>query len=77
MIQWHGKEQRYYAADMLKNFCYEVFISCRTEQANNIDDAYKTLPDTFLNMGPFGGILSAMRCKEITRGWWLPAICLC
>lgn len=73
LIKWHGKEQRYYAADMLSNFCNEVFISCRPEQEKDIDTAYKTLPDTFLNMGPFGGILSALRSQREKA--WLVVAC--
>lgn len=73
LIQWHGKEQRYYAADMLQHFCEEVFISCRAEQAKDIDDAYQTLPDTFLDMGPYGGILSALRSHRDKA--WLVVAC--
>ncbi|MEP6951744.1 MAG: NTP transferase domain-containing protein, partial [Ginsengibacter sp.] len=29
MIVWHGREQQYYLADLLKNLCEEVYISCR------------------------------------------------
>ena len=36
-IEWHAKEQRYYAADLLKELCGEVFISCRPEQEKDID----------------------------------------
>ena len=72
LIQWHGKEQRYYAADMLKHFCEEVFISCRADQVKDIDAAYKTLPDTFLNMGPFGGIVSALRSQS-NKAWLVVA----
>lgn len=68
LIQWHGKEQRYFAADLLQPFCEEVFISCRSEQISGIDPAYKALPDTFLDMGPLGGILSAMRSQR-DRAW--------
>lgn len=61
LLAWHNKEQRYYIADMLKKNCDEVFISCRAEQEINIDKAYKTLPDSFLDIGPLNGILSAFR----------------
>lgn len=73
LMQWHGKEQRYYAADLLDKFCGEVFISCRREQQEDIDPAYKTLPDTFLNMGPSGGILSAFRAQREKA--WLVIAC--
>lgn len=72
-IQWHGKEQRYYTADLLSKYCEEVFISCRQDQEKQIDPAYKSLPDTFLNMGPQGGILSAFRFFPDSA--WLVVAC--
>lgn len=72
LMQWHGKEQRYYAADLLKNSCEEVFISCRADQEKEIDTHYKTLADTFLNLGPYGGILSALR-SDRTKAWLVVA----
>jgi len=73
VMNWHGKEQRYYAADLLKPFCQEVFISCRQEQIPGIAPTYKALPDTFLNMGPTGGILSALRLQRDKA--WLVIAC--
>ena len=73
LMNWHGKEQQYYAADMLKKYCRQVFISCRSEQAGSIAPAYKSLPDSFLNMGPMGGILSALRSDP--AGAWLVVAC--
>lgn len=73
VMKWHGKEQRYYAADLLKSFCNEVFISCRPDQVATIDEAYLALPDTFLNMGPTGGILSALRSQRDKA--WLVVAC--
>lgn len=72
-INWHGKEQRYYAADLLAPLCDEVFISCRQDQLENFDPNYNALTDTFLNMGPFGGILSALRSQRDTA--WLVVAC--
>ncbi|MCD2421406.1 NTP transferase domain-containing protein [Niabella pedocola] len=72
-IKWYGKEQRYYAADLLRGFCEEVFISCRPEQVNDVDAAYKALPDSFLNMGPLSGILSALRLQSANA--WLVVAC--
>lgn len=60
-LNWHGKEQKYHSADLLKPFCDEVFISCRQDQLTDFDADYNALTDTFLNMGPFGGILSARK----------------
>jgi molybdopterin-guanine dinucleotide biosynthesis protein A len=60
LLNWHGKEQRYYLADLLQPFCQEVFISCREEQVKEMDAHYPTLSDIFKDMGPFGAIMSAL-----------------
>lgn len=73
MMNWHGKEQRYFAADLLAEFCDDVFISCRQDQLENFDTAYNALTDTFLDMGPFGGILSALRSQRDKA--WLVVAC--
>ena len=72
-IKWHGKEQRYYMADLLANVCAEVFISCRPEQQNKIDRQYKTLIDTYTIPGPYAAILSAF--KEHPNVAWLVVAC--
>ncbi|RFZ95764.1 molybdenum cofactor guanylyltransferase [Mucilaginibacter conchicola] len=74
LINWHGKEQRYHMADMLEEFCDEVFISCRDdEQQDGVDKGYNTLRDTFIGLGPMGGILSALR--EQPDAAWLVVAC--
>lgn len=73
LLNWHGKEQRYFAADLIAPFCNEVFISCRQDQLENFDPNYNALTDTFLNMGPFGGILSALRAQRDKA--WLVVAC--
>ncbi len=73
LLHWHGKEQRYFAADLLAPFCDEVFISCRPDQLESFDPNYNALTDTFLNMGPFGGILSALRAQRDKA--WLVVAC--
>lgn len=59
-IEWHGKEQREYMADLLKEICTDIFISCRADQQQEINN-YKTIADTFTGLGPYGAILSAFR----------------
>jgi len=71
-VQWHGKEQRYYMADLLGDICDEVFISCRPEQQALLDSNYQSLPDTFAGLGPFGAILSAFR-ENPDRAWFVIA----
>jgi molybdopterin-guanine dinucleotide biosynthesis protein A len=72
-IDWHGKEQRYYMADLLGNFCEDVFISCRPGQEQEIDKDYPVITDTFTDLGPFGAILSAFREKPDNA--WLVVAC--
>ena len=76
-LNWHGKEQRYFAADLLAPFCEEVFISCRQDQLDHFDTGYNTLTDTFLNMGLLEAFSLPFVLKEIKHGWLLHVICLC
>jgi molybdopterin-guanine dinucleotide biosynthesis protein A len=73
LIKWHGKEQRYYMADLLKQVCKDVFISCRKKKKDEIDSGYKALADTFTALGPYGGILSAFR--KYPDAAWLVTAC--
>lgn len=73
VISWHGKEQRYYLADLLQSLCNNVYISCRLDQQKEIDNKYQTLTDTFTDLGPFGAILSAFREKPDAA--WLVVAC--
>lgn len=72
-IDWHGKEQKYYLADLLQQHCDEVFISCREDQARDIDSSYKTITDKFTDAGPSTGILSALSQDE--HAAWLVIAC--
>lgn len=73
LVNWHGKEQRYHAADLLKSFCKDVFISCRADQQQQIDPQYQAISDTFTGLGPYGAILSAFREKPDSA--WLVIAC--
>jgi molybdopterin-guanine dinucleotide biosynthesis protein A len=71
-IEWHGKEQQYYIADLLMTLCNEVFISKRIaeEQTNN---NYEILTDTYTGIGPYGAILSAFKFNPTIA--WLVVAC--
>ena len=61
LLEYHGKKQVLYCFDLLGQFCDQVFISNRKEQSRLA--AYRNLPqihDVFVDIGPLGGILSAM-----------------
>jgi molybdopterin-guanine dinucleotide biosynthesis protein A len=71
LINWHGKEQLYHIADLLKPFCSEVFISCRKEQLHLIT-GYQAIADSYEDMGPYGAILSAFH-HNADRAWLVVA----
>jgi molybdopterin-guanine dinucleotide biosynthesis protein A len=73
LLQWHGKEQMYYLADLLKQFCNEVFISCRVDQASSIDKKYEVIADEFENAGPLAAIISAFH--QTKNCAWLVIAC--
>ena len=72
-IDWHGREQKYYMADMLQGICDEVFISCREGQQDEINTVYNTLADNYEGAGPIIGILSAF--KAYPGAAWLVTAC--
>ena len=72
-IDYHGKPQREYAADLLKETCTTVFISCREDQLNEIESEYELLADTFTGLGPYGAILTAFRAYP--NHAWLVIAC--
>lgn len=74
LIQWYGKEQRYYLADLLDTFCDEVYISCRDDQQEEIErKGYNALVDKFGDTGPSIGILTAFSHRSDTA--WLVVAC--
>jgi molybdopterin-guanine dinucleotide biosynthesis protein A len=72
-INLHGQEQRSHLAEMLSEFCSEVFISCREEQQHELQGSYKILTDSFTGLGPYGAILSAFRNDPDSA--WLVVAC--
>lgn len=73
LISWHGKQQRYHIADLLRTVCEHVYISCRADQLINTDPQYPMLPDTFSGIGPAGGILTALEFRR--NAAWLVVAC--
>lgn len=70
-LDYHGKPQREYAADLLSQFCEQTFISTRPGQA--VESAYPLLEDKFLELGPYGAMLSAFRQQP--NAAWLVVAC--
>lgn len=72
-LDYHGKPQQQHTADLLAQYCERVFISCRPEQMTTIPSGYEGLPDTFTDLGPLSGILSAFR--QYPDAAWLVMAC--
>ena len=73
LLNYHGKPQIEYVHNLLQELCDKVFLSKRIDQPS-----YKTTPsindvEPFLNKGPLGGILSAM--KSFSDVSWLVLAC--
>ena len=71
-IEYHGKPQRLYMADVLNEICDETFLSVRSSKKESATD-YPFLEDTFYDLGPFGAIASAFRHRP--NAAWLVVAC--
>jgi len=67
-LAYHGKSQKDYMIDLLSPHCEDVYLSCNQEQAPELQNSYPLIVDTILNLGPFGGLLSAFR-KDPDKAW--------
>ena len=74
-LQYHNnKSQREYVYGLLKPFCNEVFISCNASQQTMVEDeGLPFITDSFADLGPVGGILSAFRYNP--NAAWLVVAC--
>lgn len=74
LLEYHGRSQTKYCFDLLSQLCESVFLSNRNDQSGL--PSHKDLPqihDTFLNMGPLDGILTAM--ARYPHAAWLVLAC--
>lgn len=61
IMEFYGKPQREHLYDLMSEICAETYISCRADQSEQIDEAFNTIEDRFLGLGPYGAILSAFQ----------------
>jgi molybdopterin-guanine dinucleotide biosynthesis protein A len=80
LISIHGKPAFFHAAELLKNFCETVFVSCRENQdlMSNLAEQPTWLKEVFDNKeysdkGPLTGLLSYMAHMGIDHLKTLPA----
>lgn len=67
-LEYKGVPHRDYLANLIQMHCKEVYLSCRQDQVRAWDSKYKKLTDSFIGLGPYGGILSAFR-KQPNKAW--------
>lgn len=74
-LNYHEKTPHYqFTYQLLQQFCEEVFVSCRSDQAEEFSSqGFSTLEDTFLDLGPTSGILSALKSDRSSD--WLVLAC--
>jgi molybdopterin-guanine dinucleotide biosynthesis protein A len=60
-LNYHGVGQREYLYEVLSKHCKNTFISCNAQQAVEVGDRLPVIQDSFLHLGPMGGILSALQ----------------
>ena len=71
-LEYHGKTQREHVYNLLKNFCDEVIISCNHVQASELNGLFPLIEDTFIDLGPMSGILSAFQ-SDPDAAWFTVA----
>jgi molybdopterin-guanine dinucleotide biosynthesis protein A len=70
-INYHGISQVDFLQETYKKLGIEAFVSCREDQSDQYSS--RAIYDSFLNMGPFGAILSAF--KQYPDNAWIVTAC--
>jgi len=79
LLQYHNKPQWAYLYELLKQFCDEVFLSCRPEDSPHLTCNTFSLEEKEIKLfdlyqcGPLGGIMSAFEYDS--RKAWLVLAC--
>lgn len=73
LLQYHGQDQRTHVYQLLAPLCAETYVSCNVAQAAELEGIFPYLVDRFLNLGPKGGILTALQHNP--NAAWLTIAC--
>ncbi len=73
LMDYHGKPQIEYVYDLLGKHCVKIFLSKRPDQKTYKEISVVNDTQAFTNIGPLGGILSAM--KTYPENSWLVMGC--
>ncbi|MCG8882386.1 NTP transferase domain-containing protein [Tenacibaculum finnmarkense] len=65
VLEYYGKPQKEHAKELLESTLLETFYSVQTSSEKASSDE---IQDTFLNLGPFGGVCSAFQ-KDPNSAW--------
>lgn len=71
LVHYHGLPQREYLLQLMAPFTEEAFISCKPGQIE--DASIPVIEDIYMDLGPFGGILSAMQADPGAA--WMVVAC--
>mgnify|MGYP001822975723 FL=1 len=71
-LSYHGMPQKEYMFNLLEPFCDSVYLSVRNKEQAALENA-PSIEDTFVGLGPYGGILSAFR-EDPNAAWLVVAV---
>jgi molybdopterin-guanine dinucleotide biosynthesis protein A len=72
-LVYHGTAQRGHLYNLLSRHCSKTFVSCNAQQASVMEESFPLIEDTFLHLGPMGGILSAFQ-QDPNAAWLTIAV---
>lgn len=71
MINYHGQPQREHLFELLKNFCNEVYLSCKKDVS--VPASLNPLPDEYDIESPLNGVLTAFK-NDHNVAWLVIAV---
>lgn len=71
LLDYHGIPQRDFILSLMSEYVSSIYLSCHPQRIP--ETKHPVLKDTFLDLGPFGGVLSAFRFNPNVA--WLVAAC--
>ena len=70
-IEYHGLPQSDFMVNLMGNYVSKVYLSCHPDRVPQTN--HPVITDTFLDLGPYGGVLSAFRHDPKVA--WLVVAC--
>jgi len=72
-LNYHGASQRQFLYRQLTALGLDSYVSCRADQAAEIEDGLPQIHDKFIGLGPMGALLSAF--QQDPDSAWLAVAC--